>query len=107
MSVGIPAGNVAAQTVIDVSLTPASVATITTAEQDFTVPGLKTTDQVTVSPPGHQAGVAAVAARVSAADTLSITFMNPTAGGVVPTAGTYRLLVSRPEGVAGAARMLT
>lgn len=78
--------------VYEVSLTPAAVATITTAEQTFTVTGLTTDDAVFVSPPGHQAGVVAAAARVSAADTLAITFVNPTAGNVTPTAGTYKVV---------------
>lgn len=80
---------------ISQSLTPVSVATITCAEQAFTVPGLKVGDVVTVSPPSITAGVAPVCARVSATDTLQITFCNPTAGPLVPAAGIYQLFIAR------------
>jgi hypothetical protein len=80
---------------ISQSLTPVSVATITCAEQAFTVPGLAVGDVVTVSPPGITAGVAPVCARVSAANTLQITFCNPTAGPLVPAAGVYQIFIAR------------
>lgn len=94
---------------IAVSLTPVSVATITTAEQSF---GLNGVTQVTAatgiragdvimgfSPPGMQTGVVAANVRVdpSVDDKFYIQFVNPTAGGVVPTAGLYILHVARPN----------
>lgn len=97
MSNGVIMGNVKAVYLVTVSLSPASVATITTAEQTFTVPGVLVGDAVSVSPPGHQAGVVAAACRVTAADTVGVTFVNPTAGGVVPTAGNYLFRVTRPS----------
>lgn len=93
---------------IAVNLTPVSVATITTAEQSF---GLNGVTQVTAatgikagdvimgfSPPGMQTGVVAANVRVDPAvdDRFFIQFVNPTAGGVVPTAGLYILHVARP-----------
>lgn len=108
MSSGIIAGNVASLSVIDISLTPAQVNTITAPAQTFTVPGLLTTDAiVSINPPGQQAGAAICNAYVSAADTLSIQFVNPTAGNVTPTAGTHRITVARAEGNARAGRVLT
>jgi len=80
---------------ISQSLTPVSVATITCAEQQFTVPGLAVGDVVTVSPPSITAGVAPVCARVSATNTLQITFCNPTAGPLVPAAGVYQIFIAR------------
>lgn len=80
---------------ISQSLTPVSVATITCAEQAFTVPGLLVGDAVVVTPPGITAGVAPVCARVSAANTLQITFCNPTAGPLVPAAGVYQIQFTR------------
>lgn len=92
---------------IAVNLTPLSVATITTAEQSF---GLNGVSQVTaatgikagdvivgVSPPGMQTGVVVANARVDPAvdDKFYLQFVNPTAGGVVPTAGLYLLTVAR------------
>lgn len=77
------------------SLTPASVAAATVAEQTFTVNGLTTADKVTVNPPaiGNSTGIAGV--RVSAADTLAIRFINPTAGALTPTSGTYTVTAIR------------
>lgn len=94
---------------IAVSLTPLSVATITTAEQSF---GLNGVSQVTaatgikagdiivgVSSPGMQAGVVLANWRVdpSTDDKFFLQFVNPTAGAVVPTAGLYILNVLRPN----------
>lgn len=92
---------------ISVSLTPLSVATITTAEQSF---GLNGVSQVTaatgikagdvilaVNSPGLQAGVALSNYRVDGTvnDKFYLTFVNPTAGGVVPLTGTYVITVAR------------
>jgi len=105
MATGITQGNAAGVYIVTVSITPAAVATITTAEQTFTVPGVKTGQSVVVTPPGHQAGVVAAAARVTADNTVGITFVNPTAGNVTPTAGSYIFTVFRPENGVGAARV--
>lgn len=77
------------------SLTPVSVAANTSAEQTFTVAGLRTGDVVTVNGPAPTAGCAPVHARVSADDTLALAFMNTTAGGLTPAAGTYAVLATR------------
>lgn len=76
----------------------AAVATITTAEQTVTIPGLRTTDTVFINKPSLTAGVGICNTRVSAADTLSIQYVNPTAGSVNPSSETYTLLVIRPSG---------
>jgi hypothetical protein len=92
---------------IAVSLTPLSVATITTAEQSF---GLNGVSQVTaatgikagdvilaINSPGLQAGVSVSNFRVDLTvdDKFYITFVNPTAGGVVPLTGTYLITIAR------------
>lgn len=77
------------------SLTPASVATIVVAEQTFTVTGLTTADKVIVNPPAIATAVGISGVRVSAADTLAIRFVNPTAGALVPTAGVYTVIAIR------------
>lgn len=77
------------------SLTPASVAADTSAEQTFTVAGLTTADKVIVNGPAPVAGTGIVNARVSAADTLALTFMNATAGALTPAAGTYLVVAVR------------
>lgn len=75
------------------SLSPVSVAANTTAEQTFTVTGLTTTDVVQVNKPTAQAGLGIVGMRVSAANTLAITFSNNTGTPIVPTAAeTYKVL---------------
>lgn len=77
------------------SLTPAQVAANTTAEQTFTVTGLVITDlPVCVVKPTAQAGLGIVGWRVSAANTLAITFSNNTASPITPTAAeTYQVLI--------------
>lgn len=91
----LPSGTVSAIAKISQSLTPVSVAAATCAEQNFTVQGLAVGDYVDVTPPSITAGVSAVGARVSAANTLTVTFVNPTAGALTPAAGVYRIQVTR------------
>ena len=91
-------GNIVKQSVISVTLSPALVAINTTAEQTFTVNGLRVGDHVAVVKPTAQAGLGIVGSRVSAANTLAITFSNNTAGTITPTASqVYLVLVSRPD----------
>jgi hypothetical protein len=100
MSSGIITGNVQSMGVVSVTLSPALVAANTTAEQTFSVTGLKVGDYVDVNKPTAQAGLGVVGFRVSAADTLAITFSNNTAGGITPTASqVYTLCVVRPDSV--------
>lgn len=77
------------------TLTPVSVAANTTAEQTFTVAGLTTSDIVTVNKPSLDAGIGIANARVSAVDTLAITYGNFTGGAIVPTAETYKIVSVR------------
>jgi hypothetical protein len=77
------------------ALDPASVAALTTAEQTFTVTGLATTDKVFVNKPSNTAGLGIVNARVSAADTLAITFMNCTASPIDAASETYTITAIR------------
>ena len=77
------------------SINPASIAAATSVEQTAAVPGLTTADKVVVIKPTATAGVGIVNARVSAADTLALTWMNATAGAVDPPAETYTVLAFR------------
>lgn len=79
----------------DTTINPASVAANTTAEQTFTVNGLLTTDFVIVSKPTHEAGLGIVNARVSAKNTLAITYMNNTGSAIDPASATYSLIAFR------------
>ena len=83
--------------VVAISLDVASVAANTTAEQTFTIGGLKTTDFVSIVKPSHSTGMGIVNARVSAADTLAITFVNATAAPIDPAAETYLVFWFRAE----------
>lgn len=77
------------------ALSPAIVAANTTAEQTFTISGLATTNiPLSVIKPTAQAGLGIVGFRISATDTLAITFSNNTASGITPTAAeTYKVVV--------------
>jgi hypothetical protein len=78
------------------TLSPVFVAANTSAEQTFTVAGLRTSDIVAVNKPTAQAGLAIAGVRVSATDTLAITFGNLTAASVTPTASqVYTILAVR------------
>lgn len=91
-------GNLPKQSVISVTLSPAAVSGNTSAEQTFAVNGLLAGDHVSVNKPTAQAGLGIVGYRVSADNTLAITFGNFTAGSITPTASeVYRVLVSRPD----------
>lgn len=91
------ASSLAGGSLISVTFNPASVATITSAEQTVTVAGLKTTDRVILA--GYTitsgTGLAITGARCSAANTLSLMFTNPTAGAVDASSATVNLLVIR------------
>lgn len=77
------------------ALDVASVAANTSAEQTFTVTGLTTGDKVFVSKPSLSAGLVIGNARVSAADTLAITFGNLTAAAIDPASETYTIVAIR------------
>jgi len=98
MSSGILNGNTFGSYLITASITPAATAAVSAVEQTFTVKGLKVGDYVDVVPPSDVAGVSAVVARVTQADTIGIKFVNPTAGSLTAAAGNYTISVLRPEG---------
>lgn len=80
----------------DITINPASVAANTTAEQDFTVAGLGINDIIlSITKPTLTAGIGIVNSRVKAANTLSVTFINATAGAIDPPSETYKLVVIR------------
>lgn len=86
--------------VISVTLSPALVDVNTSAEQTFTVPGLKVGDFVMVNKPTAQAGLSIGGVRVSAVNTLAINFVNDTGGQITPTAAqTYLVFFARPDRV--------
>ncbi len=93
-------GNAYKTAVLTTSITPAAVATVTTAGQSFTLSpglGLVVGDQISaINPPSYTpAGVFPVGAIVTAADTITITWANVTAGSLTPPAGVYTLEINR------------
>ena len=81
------------------SVTPVAAATIKAEEQDLTIPGVKVGDIVVAfkAPTAFYAlNVGVGGMRVSAADTVSVKFVNPTAGSVTPSAGDWTFTVLRP-----------
>lgn len=98
MSTTIPRGNISKMFAVSVTFDPASVATITVAEQTVTVKGVKVGDIVIAwNKPTTTTGVGVVNARVSAADTLALAFVNPTAGAVDAASETWTFVIARPE----------
>lgn len=90
----IPLSDTAHKTsMVSVSLTPASVAAATAAYQSLTIPGVQVGDQVLCSTDPITNSTALVSARVTATNTVALQFLNPTAGALTPTAGTYVFLV--------------
>lgn len=97
MSTSVTRGNITKMMAISVTWDPAAVATITTAEQNVTVQGLQVGDLVIWQKPTNTAGAMPVNARVSAANTLSVSFVNPTAGSVNPASEAWTFVILRPE----------
>lgn len=85
--------------VLTLKLNVAQIAAGTSAEQTFTVFGLRPNDYVGLSKPTLHAGVGVANVRVSAKDTLAVQFFNTTAGAVTPGLETYLLFYFRPEHV--------
>ena len=102
MPTGIIQGNAYSINIIDVTIDVASVAANTSAEQTFTVSGLSTKDIVFVNKSDLDAGLVVGNARVSAADTLALTFGNLTGSPIDPASETYKLVVLRPLSNGGA-----
>lgn len=90
-------GNIAIDVLMQATLSPSAVLANTTAEQTFTVTGLAVGDVISsINKPTAQAGLGIVGVRVSAANTLAITFSNNTAGSITPTASeVYVFKISR------------
>ena len=76
------------------TISPALVLKNTTAEQTFTVTGLQTGDAVFVNKPTNQAGLGITNVRVTAADTIGISFINASTTAITPTASQTYMVVA-------------
>lgn len=79
--------------IVAVALTPAAIAAATAAEQTLTVPGVQVGDVVICVTAPITNSTSLTGTRVTAANTVAVQFLNPTAGSLTPTAGTYVFLV--------------
>jgi hypothetical protein len=96
LTVGVASGTPITQIkVYSQTITPASVNAAVCAAQTFTVTGLTTADKVIFNPVTTGNATAATQAKVSAADTLQVTYCNPTAGALTPAAGTATIVAFR------------
>jgi hypothetical protein len=79
------------------TLSPAAVGAGTTSAQNLTFTGVTTSDLIVhVKKPTEQTGLGIVGHRASAADTITVVFMNDTAASITPTAGeTYTAVALR------------
>jgi hypothetical protein len=98
----IPIGNCSNVFLLNPTLSPASVAPNTSAEQTFSVTGVHLGDYIEVNNSGaNQAGLIIANARVTSAGNIGISFGNLTAATITPTAATvYTVLVVRGENYA-------
>jgi hypothetical protein len=102
MSTSSIMGNVIGLGVVSATLSPASVAANTTAEQTFPLPGARLSTDIImgIAKPTLQAGLGIVNQRISADGVMAITFINATASPIVPTAGeVYKVEWIRTESV--------
>jgi hypothetical protein len=83
--------------VFTVTLSPAQVSANTSAEESFTVTGLRSNDHVFISGPAQTAGIVIGNARASARDTISITFGNCSGSPATPTSGSYNIIAFRGQ----------
>jgi hypothetical protein len=85
--------------IVTVTFNPASVAANTSAEQSVTVTGVALGDVVFCNGPALNAGLGVVNARVSAANTVALAFMNNTGSAIDAASGTYTFLIMRQSQV--------
>lgn len=76
--------------------TPAAVPTISSLAHSVTVNGVAVGDFVAAVKPTEQTGIVVASCRVSAANTVIVTFVNPTAGNITPTASEIYLILHAP-----------
>ena len=88
----------AVSSLVSVTLTPASVATITVAAQTLTgIPGVEANDLVFLVRHPIVTAVACTGVIANGANSISMTFVNPTGLGVIPTSGTYTFLIFKTQ----------
>lgn len=94
-------GNILSCELFAASLTPAQVAQNTSAEQSFTVLGVGSVNEYIncQSVQAQTAGIFIANCRVSAPNTVAITFANITGSPATPVSGIYGFIWGKPENV--------
>src|SRR5215471_12231645 len=90
--------NLAQVVLVTQTITPGSVgaANASGVAQTFTVTGVAVGDAIFISPAATGNATTVGDAFASAANQITITFNNPTAGALTPGAGSYLIMVCRP-----------
>jgi hypothetical protein len=93
-------GNALSTFYIQPTLSPAAVASYTSAVQTFTVPGLQTTDfiQAVGAIAAQTAGIITAECDCYTANILSVQFVNATVASATPVSGAYVFQVTRSDG---------
>jgi hypothetical protein len=101
-------GNILLNVTLQANLTPVAVAANSTVEQNFTVAGLISSDQISsmTFQGAFTVNVAPVNFRVATSNVLIVAFQNPTNGSVTPPSGNYYLEVNRPEALPAPANLV-
>lgn len=95
---GVPVVGAGLSSVVSVTLTPASVAAATVADQTgFTIPNLVASDLLICVQNPISNSTALIKSTATGPATATLTFTNPTAGALVPTAGTYVFLMFKTQ----------
>jgi hypothetical protein len=79
----------------DVSFDPASVPANSFSRQNITVSGITTNDIIIVNPPTLTSNLEMISYRVSAVDTVTITFENRSGSSIDESSGVYRIIAIR------------
>ena len=95
---GILIGNIQSINIVNVPLTPVSIAATTTVEQNFNIPFIQVGDYVSIRKPTSQAGLTVSAAvRVVSNGVVALSYTNSSGSPIVPTAESYMILMYRPQ----------
>ena len=103
----ISRGNLLNEVLIAVTLTPSSVAALSSGTQTFALPGSLTTDFIETFPAA--AGTANMLIQncwVSSAGIVAIQWLNTSAVAITPATGTYNVNLLRPENIPLPANMI-
>lgn len=97
-STTVARGNILEEKLFAISITPASVAANTTAEQTFTVTGVNPGDYINIaSATAQTTGIIVGNCRITAPNTVVVQFGNFTALAATPVSGTYGVIWGSPE----------